>query len=98
MRHSLRFTSHYDYRDHRSPAYTLHNFGGFCICLCMRFSISILKFFEFSYIFNFWVKIAFLWHSMSLLNMTTDVFIENLCKCYTNARKKNTKKLNFFEI
>ena len=36
MRHSLRFTSHYDYRDHRSPAYTLHNFAFFSICLLMH--------------------------------------------------------------
>ena len=27
MQHSLRFTSHYDYRDHQSPAYTVNNFA-----------------------------------------------------------------------
>ena len=33
MRHSLRFTSHYDYRDHQSPEYTVNNFYYYLISL-----------------------------------------------------------------
>ena len=105
MRHSLRFTSHYDYRDHRSPAYTLHNFAFFSICLCIRFPISILKMFDFSYIFNTG-KNYFFGHSMSLWNITNNNFSTNLFQWYKECfskwglfhlqRKLIQKKLKFF--